>query len=120
MHSGAVKLIFQNAKELRNRATHAEEVLWNLLCKKPFGYKFRRQHPFSIYILDFYCHALKLVIEVDGSIHDEIKVQENDQVRQDFLEREGLMVLRFSYDEVIHEMQNVTVKIEVVIHSKHK
>jgi cyclase len=75
MFLGADRLIFENAKELRKNLTHSELLLWGYLKQKPFGYKFRRQHPLGIYIADFYCHALKLVIEVDGSIHhlDEVK-----------------------------------------------
>lgn len=107
MHAGADKLIFRNAKELRSKPTHAEELLWNFLRTKPSGFKFRRQHPFSIYILDFYCHALKLVIEVDGSIHNEADVKEADQIRQEFLEKEGLLVVRFTNNEVTYEMGNV-------------
>ncbi len=58
-------------KEQENYAIvkHAESILGGYLKTKPFGLKFRRQHPYSVYILDFYCHKLKLVIEVDGSIH---------------------------------------------------
>ncbi|MBO9682401.1 MAG: DUF559 domain-containing protein [Flavisolibacter sp.] len=63
-------------------------MLWNYLRTKPFGFKFRRQHPFSIYILDFYCHQLKLVIEVDGSIHNVAEVKQNDEIRQQQLEKE--------------------------------
>jgi imidazole glycerol-phosphate synthase subunit HisF len=69
MFSGADKLLFEKAAALRSRQTFAEELLWNYLRTKPLGFKFRRQHSFSNYILDFYCHALNLVIEVDGSIH---------------------------------------------------
>jgi very-short-patch-repair endonuclease len=69
MHNGAQKPIYQFARELRNNATYAEQILWGYLKTKPLGYKFRRQHPYSVYILDFYCHSLKLVVKVDGSIH---------------------------------------------------
>ena len=81
MHKGAQKPLFQMAREHRNKSTHAEEILWNYLKTKPLGIKFRRQHPFSIYILDFYCHSLKLVIEVDGSIHNLDEVKKNDIVQ---------------------------------------
>ena len=69
MFGGAEQLLFKRASELRKQQTFAEEILWNYLRTKPFGFKFRRQHPFSCYILDFYCHSLRLVIEVDGSVH---------------------------------------------------
>jgi very-short-patch-repair endonuclease len=67
MFSGADSFLFERASKLRKQQTFAEEILWNYLRTKPFGFKFRRQHAFSIYILDFYCHSLKLAIEVDGS-----------------------------------------------------
>ena len=65
MHAGAKPELFRFADELRERMTEAEEKLWKYLRKKPLGYKFRRQHPFSLYILDFYCHKAKLAIEFD-------------------------------------------------------
>lgn len=117
MHGGAIKLLYQNARELRNNATHAETILWGYLKTKPFGFKFRRQHPYSIYILDFYCHSLKLIIEVDGNIHDLQEVKNNDAIRQDFLEKEGFTNLRFSNERiltkselVINELENFIIK----------
>lgn len=70
MFYGAGSLIFKRVVELRNRMTHAEQILWDELRINEWKLKFRRQHPISLYIVDFYCHRLKLVIEVDGSIHD--------------------------------------------------
>ncbi len=84
MHSGASKPLYQMARELRNNATHAETILWGYLKTKPLNHKFRRQHPYSIYILDFYCHSLQLVIEVDGSIHELKEVKENDRQGRSF------------------------------------
>jgi imidazole glycerol-phosphate synthase subunit HisF len=115
MHAGAIKHLYQRARELRNKATHAEEILWGFLRTKPLGYKFRRQHPYSIYILDFYCHSLKLVIEVDGSIHDHDEVKQNDQQRQSLLEKDGLTVIRFSNVQVEHEPEKVLKNIEEFI-----
>jgi cyclase len=77
MFSGAENLLFKRASELRKQQPFAEEILWNYLRTKPLGFKFRRQHPFSIYIVDFYCHQLKLAIEVDGSIHEVEEVKKN-------------------------------------------
>ena len=117
MHAGAIKILYQNARELRNNATHAEQLLWEYLKTKPFGFKFRRQHPYSLYILDFYCHSLKLVIEVDGGIHDKEEVKENDKVRQHSLENDGLRVLRFTNEEVIETLKKVVETIENLITS---
>ena len=115
MFSGVDKLLFQKAATLRNHQTFAEELLWNYLRTKPLGFKFRRQHPFSIYILDFYCHQLKLAIEVDGSIHNLDEVNQNDMVRQKQLEQEGLTFLRFSNDEIKLKPEEVIHKIETFL-----
>jgi imidazole glycerol-phosphate synthase subunit HisF len=87
MHGGAIKHIYQRARELRNNATHAEALLWGYLKTKPYDLKFRRQHPYSIFILDFYCHSLKLVIEIDGSIHNQPDVKINDKQRQELFRK---------------------------------
>lgn len=112
MHSGAAQELYQRARELRNNATHAEEVLWGYLRTKPLGCKFRRQHPYSIYILDFYCHCKKLVIEVDGSMHDLDEIKAIDQLRQRQLEVDGLKVIRFTNDEIKFGMDSVIRTIE--------
>ncbi len=107
MHNGAAKPLYQRARELRNNATHAETILWGYLKTKPFGIKFRRQHPYSIYILDFYSHSLKMVIEVDGSIHNQPDVKLNDAERQALLEKDGLIVLRFTNQQVENNLEVV-------------
>ena len=112
MHAGATKPLYQRAREFRNNATNAESVLWGYLKNKPLGYKFRRQHPYSNYILDFYCHALKLVIEVDGSIHNNADVKLNDELRQVALQSDGLVVLRFQNDEITKNPEKVILEIE--------
>ena len=118
MHAKAEKELFLRAKELRENCTKAEEILWYYLGTKPLGHKFRRQHPYSIYILDFYCHRLKLVIEVDGSIHNLKEVQENDQIRQQHLEQNGLHVTRFTNEEVLANLETVIQTIEQLIKEK--
>jgi len=107
MHAGAAKEIYQRARELRNRSTHAEDILWGYLKNKPQGFKFRRQHPYSIYILDFYCHPLKLVIEIDGSSHDSEEAKIYDLERQKLIEEDGLMVIRFKNEEVLYKLEEV-------------
>lgn len=75
MFYGAGNLIFEKAQELRARMTPAEKVLWEAIHINEWKLKFRRQHPLSIYVADFYCHAVKLVIELDGGYHlaEEVK-----------------------------------------------
>jgi len=105
MHYGASTLIFQRAEELRNFPTQEEEIVWGYLAKNQLGAKFRRQHPIWNYIADFYCHSLKLVIEIDGGIHDRVDVKINDAIRQGHIESLGIHILRFNNYVVRHNMQ---------------
>ena len=109
---GADNNVFENARLLRGNLTHAELVLWSYLKLKPLGYKFRRQHPISIYVADFYCHALKLVIEIDGDVHTDIDVQRRDIERQKNLESEGMFFIRFTNEEVEKNLERVINRIE--------
>src|SRR5690242_20200790 len=118
MFSGAEKLLFERASQLRKQQTFAEEIFWSYLRTKPLGFKFRSQHPFSCYILDFYCHSLKLAIEVDGSIHQLEEVKQNDEIRQQQLEQEGLSFLRFTNEEIKLKSEEVICKIETYLKGK--
>lgn len=115
MFFGASNLIFENARKLRENLTPAELVLWGYLKQKPLGYKFRRQHPLGIYVADFYCHALRLVIEVDGSIHGKKEIAEKDKRREDDLEADGIKVLRVKNEEVEKKLEETINKIEKYI-----
>ena len=86
-------------------------VLWNYLRVRPMGYKFRRQHPIGSFIADFYCHALKLVIEANGSIHDLKEIQKTDVERQISLEKDGLHILRFTNTEIVNNPERVLQRI---------
>ena len=97
---GASPLIMQRAKELRNRTTKAEELLWNCLRNKKLGFKFRRQHPISRFIADFYCHEKRLVIEIDGGNHDRPENKQYDENRTAELDRFGIKVIRFKNRDV--------------------
>lgn len=110
--------IFEKAKALRNNLTHAEMALWNYLKNNPEGYKFRRQHPVWKYIVDFYCHALRLVIEVDGSIHDENEIKEYDIERENNLKELGLIVIRFTNNQVENDFEAVIMDIEKLLINK--
>lgn len=80
MHYGASKFIFRRAEELRKFPSWEEAMMWMYLSGNKLGVKFPRQHPISFYIADFYCHELKLVIEIDGSIHNKSDVKIHDQL----------------------------------------
>jgi very-short-patch-repair endonuclease len=97
-------------KALRNNMTDAERLLWRLLRGRQFsGLKFRRQHPFQDYYLDFVCLEKRLVIEVDGSQH--LNQDEYDQKRTDELAKAGFKVLRLWNHEVLKESESVKEKI---------
>ncbi|MBK6525225.1 MAG: endonuclease domain-containing protein [Crocinitomicaceae bacterium] len=101
MFKGASSIIFKRAERLRDRMTEAECLLWEELRNKKFPVKFRRQHPLGKYIADFYCHKLKLVIELDGNIHLKPEVNACDKIREDVIRSFGLTVIRFTNEEVI-------------------
>lgn len=109
---GASPLIKARAKKLRKRMTLCEKILWQELRKNRLEkYYFRRQHPISRFIVDFYCHELRLIIEVDGSIHDSAEHRKKDANRTAELENLGLHVIRFSNDEVLQNTRKVAWKI---------
>ncbi|MBZ0319912.1 MAG: DUF559 domain-containing protein, partial [Anaerolineae bacterium] len=97
------------AREMRKEPTVAEKALWQRLNHKQLGVKFRRQHAFDRFIVDFYAHDAKIVIEVDGPTHD--YTEQEDAVRQAFLESLGLRVLRFTNQQVLTNMDGVLAAI---------
>lgn len=98
---------------LRSSMTEAELILWDRLSdNKLAGFKFRRQHPISQYVVDFYCHKAMLVIEVDGRDHNQTEKKNNDEVRDIEMKELGLKVLRIKNEEVIDDIDNVLKRIE--------
>jgi very-short-patch-repair endonuclease len=113
MWKGASARIFSNAQKLRANATEAEEFLWLALRENQLdGLKFRRQHPLSIYIADFYCHKLKLVIEIDRGYHQTKEQMILDAERTTAIEFQGLKVIRFTNEEVLLKLAEVLEKIK--------
>jgi very-short-patch-repair endonuclease len=93
---------------LRKKATDTEHILWRHLRNRNFaGYKSRRQHPFNCYILDFYCPAAKLAIELDGGGHNYRLGQIRDRTRSEFLARQAITVLPFWNHQVRQELDSV-------------
>jgi cyclase len=112
MFYGADSFTFQKAEELRKVMTPSEKLLWERLKNKQFlNLKFRRQHPINRFITDFYCHQLKLVIELDGSIHNDVDVLENDKRRQSEIEDFGITVLRFQNETVFSNCEAILTDI---------
>src|SRR5512133_2681431 len=115
---GASNKLFSNASMLRANMTEAEKLLWENLRKKRLKkYRFRRQHPIGHYIADFYSHKAKLIIEVDGLIHDIDEISERDEGRTYDLEELGLDVIRFTNEEIIKDIESVIDKIEGYLES---
>ncbi len=103
MFYGDSHLIFERAKQFRNTITQTEMILWGRLKEHFPTTKFRRQHSISLYIVDLYCHAKKLVIEIDGSIHDLEEINVNDELRQKEPEVPELKAIRFTNKEITHQ-----------------
>ncbi|HEX6792569.1 MAG TPA: endonuclease domain-containing protein [Casimicrobiaceae bacterium] len=108
MHGQTNKHILGNKlqRQLRKAPTDAEHTLWQRLRGRQLeGCKFRRQHPYDDYILDFVCLDRKVIVEVDGGQHDEQR--EYDETRTASLESAGFVVLRFWNNEVLGDMDGV-------------
>ena len=95
----------KKARLLRKRCTPFEALLWSKIRRKSLGFEFHRQVPIDEFIVDFYCHELKLAIEVDGFVHD--TRQEYDLRRQKRLESKGVVVMRFDNEDVQNGMNEV-------------
>ena len=101
-------------RQMRKEPTPAEKKLWERVRKKRIlGHKFRRQHAIDRFIVDFCCADARLIVEVDGPIHD--YTQEEDAIRQEFLESLGFQVVRFTNDEVLNEIDRVVEAIETAV-----
>ncbi len=96
------------SRKLRNNLTDAEKYLWYVLRAENLGYKFRRQEPIGSYIVDFVAYEKKLIIELDGGQHYQ---NEDDKVRDVWLEEQGFKVLRFWNNEVLENREGVVLKI---------
>ena len=120
------RVIKKHAQELRTNLTDSEKILWKeLRGRKLSGYKFLRQHPilykgnlvrFNYFIADFYCNEKKVVIELDGPVHD--VNEEYDMFRDSELQNLGIRILRIKNEEIIN-MNEVLHKIKVFIDSIH-
>ena len=110
----------ERARYLRNNTTHSERHFWNALRQMPFykTTKFNRQKPIGEYIVDFYCHEHRLVIEIDGDTHCEEDVQRKDQSRTAFLESKGLRVVRFTNPDVVSNIEGVMEVLQLFFEEK--
>ena len=104
------------ARHLRHEPTPTEAILWEKLRRKQLGAKFRRQVPIGPFVVDFLCVTARLVVEVDGPIHD--SQQQADQERQTLLETLGLRFIRVTTDDVEHWLSAVVEKICIALAEK--
>jgi very-short-patch-repair endonuclease len=103
---GADNNTIHKARDLRKRMTPAERILWSCLRKNQVqGCRFRRQHPLGYYIADFYCVEIKLVIEIDGTSHN--GKEEYDEQREKTIKDYGLVIIRFTNEQVFTELNFV-------------
>ena len=101
----------ERAGKLRQDMTLPEVVLWRELRKRPGGFKFRRQHPAGDYVLDFFCAAAKLAIEVDGWGHDNARSVQADATRSHFLRAQHIATLRVPAKAVLETLEGAVARI---------
>jgi len=109
----------ERRRQLRKDQTEAEKALWKCVRGRQVqGLKFLRQYSVGPYILDFYCPALKLAVELDGGQHNEAEIREYDEARSDFLHAQGIRLLRFWNHEVLQQSEAVLLKIAEEVKDK--
>lgn len=101
----------KRARMLRSEMSLPEVLLWKGLRKRPRGLKFRPQHPAGVYVLDFYCAAAKLAIEVDGFAHDSSIAVRRDARRSAFLRSQGVATLRVPAKAVLQDLEAAVTRI---------
>jgi adenine-specific DNA-methyltransferase len=100
------------ARQLRGQLTDAEQILWSALRdSRLHGIKFRRQHPFGPYVLDFFCVKAQLDVELDGSVHMQPEQREYDDERTSYLNTHGLRVLRLRNEDITGKLDAVIKRI---------
>ena len=93
--------LLEKARQLRQESTSAEEILWSCLRNRQLnGMKFRRLYNLGQYIVDFYCHEARLVIEVDGLVHQKTDQIQRDQQRDLWASQHGFQILRFTNEAI--------------------
>jgi very-short-patch-repair endonuclease len=118
-HAPVSELQRGRAKSLRQTMTRAETLLWRYIkAGHVDGLQFRRQAPMGAYIVDFVCHAARLVIELDGSTHDFEHRLRRDQIRDRWLASRGYAVLRFTNNDVLSSLEGVVTVIRETSHER--
>ena len=119
MYFRAKSDILEAARILRKSMTIPEKLLWDKLKEKQiYGLRFRRQHPIEFFIADFYCHQIRLVVEIDGEIHNQ--QEEYDDGRSAEMEKFFIKIIRFINYEVENEIDEVIEKITNIVNQRLK
>lgn len=106
----------QRRQELRGNLTDAEKAFWSKVRNRQLnGMRFFRQYSIGPYILDFYCPAVKIAIELDGGQHNQSEKKEYDEARSEYLKMQGINVIRFWNHEVLIDMQSVLNKLHMKV-----
>jgi len=114
MYFKATHATLEAARILRKNMTPCEKFLWERLKGKQIdGHRFRRQHPIDFFIADFYCHDARLVVEIDGDIHDHQR--EYDDGRSAEMEKYDIKVLRFTNNDVEDNIEKVISRIKEIV-----
>jgi len=95
------------ARRLRKSMSLPEGLLWKILKQKPLGLKFRRQHPAGPYVVDFYCHEARAIIEIDGISHDMGDQAFRDETRDRYFIEKGLQVFRIAASDVLNDPEAI-------------
>ncbi|MBC2663276.1 DUF559 domain-containing protein [Novosphingobium flavum] len=102
------------ARKLRSEMSVPERLLWGALRQRPGGYKFRRQHPAGVYVIDFYCPAVRLALEVDGFAHETGEVMNRDKAKSHHLRSQGVATLRMPAKAVLEDLSGAVERIVAV------
>lgn len=105
------------ARRLRKEMTRPEIALWQILRQRPGGLKFRRQHPIGPYVTDFCCLSARLIVEIDGIVHDMADRPSYDQRREEFLKENGFRVIRVSARRALAEAETIAAAIVALVDS---
>ncbi|MFM5954328.1 MAG: endonuclease domain-containing protein [Novosphingobium sp.] len=103
--------VVKRARKLRSELSLPEGLLWRELRRRPGDFKFRRQHPAGIYVLDFYCAAVKLAIEVDGFAYDSVRAAKADATRSHFLRSQHIATTRIPTKAILEDIAAVVVRL---------
>ncbi len=104
-------MMANRARDLRKRMSPTEIRLWRVLRLRPEGLKFRKQHPFGPFVLDFFCRTAAVAIEVDGSAHDFKPMADADRRRDKWVQQQGVETLRIPAEEVRENLEGVVIHI---------